>query len=310
MPEDDTDILVRIAWLYYYEGKTQNEISKLFKISRQKVQRLLNKAKDKGIVQIKIFNSSHNFLSLEDKLKKKFFLEDAVVVPTYEEGEGLMKSLARAASEYLSPLLENITILGLGMGRTLSYLPDYIDSSITLKKEFKIVSLLGNLLKNHSSNPLSIGLKISEKLRVPFYGLWVPYRVDSIEVVETIKKQEMISEVLKMIENVDISVVGIGGIERRDLKNGIVNEKEVKTLKEKGAVGDILGRWFNIEGKLIFEEFNNKIIGADVKTPGKTIGVAGGIEKIEAIFGALKGNLVDILIIDEKTAENLLKMER
>ncbi|HOP25396.1 MAG TPA: sugar-binding domain-containing protein [Defluviitoga sp.] len=307
MTNENIDIMIQTAWMYYYEGKTQSEISKILKISRQKVQRLLNKAKEEGIVQVKISDSAYKLISIKNSFKQKFSIDDAIIVPTLEEGELLKRSLARATADYLSPLLKDVTTLGLGMGSTLSYLPDYIETSLSLKKDFRVVSLLGNLLSNHSSNPLSIGLKISEKLGVPYYGLWAPYRVDSIEAAKTIKKQEMIARVLEMVKKADISVVGIGGIENRDLKDDIVNEKEVKILKKMGAVGDILGKWFDIEGRFVYEELSDKIIGANVKTPGTTVGVAGGKEKIKAIFGALKGNLVDIIIIDEKTAEMVLR---
>jgi len=302
----EKDMIIRVAWMYYCEDKTQNEISTVLKISRQKVQRLLAKAKEEDLVQIRIVNPIYNLLSLEKRLKKAFAIQDVVVVPSAQEGEELRKSLSRAAANYLSPLLEKTSVLGLGNGATLSHLPNYIDSSITLRSDFKVVSLLGNLLKNFSSNPSSIGMRFSDRLGVPYYGLWVPYKLDTVDAVETVMKQEAVSEVLEMMKTVEISVVGIGATKNRNLNSGIVNEEEMKTLQSLGAVGDILGRWFNIDGEPVFEELNRRVIGADVKTPGKTIGVAGGIEKREAILGALRGKLIDVLVIDEKTAEVVL----
>jgi len=305
MPE--YDMMIRITWMYYCEDKTQSEISSILKMSRQKVQRLLSKAKEQGLVQVKILNSVHNLLSVEGKLRKVFSIHDAVVVPTAEDGEELRRSLARAAANYLSPQLEKISILGLGNGATLSHLPNYFDPSIIFKKNFKVVSLLGNLLRNYSSNPTSIGMKFSDRFGVPYYGLWVPYKLDTVDAVDTVVKQKAVSEVLEIIKKVEISVVGIGSTVNRNLNSGIVNEAEMKLLKSMGAVGDILGRWFNIEGKFVYEELNRRVIGADVKTPGKAIGVAGGIEKAEAIQGALEGNLIDVLVTDESTADTILE---
>ncbi len=82
----ENDILIKVSWLYYFDNKTQSEISKMLNISRQKVQRLLVKAKEKEIVRITLSNPAYNLMSLEKKLKEKFNLVDAVVVPTVEKG--------------------------------------------------------------------------------------------------------------------------------------------------------------------------------------------------------------------------------
>ena len=73
--------LVRVAKLYYQFDLTQNEIAKRLGLSRVKIHRLLNTAKEIGIVKIQIDVPDSGFLDLENLLISKFGLRDALVVP-------------------------------------------------------------------------------------------------------------------------------------------------------------------------------------------------------------------------------------
>ena len=53
-PNETNRLLVKIARLYYEQEHTQGEIAEQLNISRQKVQRSLQKAKEEGIVQVGI----------------------------------------------------------------------------------------------------------------------------------------------------------------------------------------------------------------------------------------------------------------
>jgi len=304
------DILVKISWLYYVRNFTQTEIASKLYISRAKVQRMLIKAKEEGIVQIKIAHQRYNLLSLEETLKDIFHLDDAVIIPSNYSSNGklLKEDLGKAAALYLDDKFSQIEFFGVGMGDTLKYFADTLVSETKLvNKDLKIISLFGNLLPNVSWNPYSIGSKIAEKLNASFYGLWAPARVDSIEVAQLIKDQDLVRNTLSMIEKVELSIVGIGNIKNGLItKYGLEDKGELKNLIKKGVVGEILGYWFDINGLQVLPKLREKLIGAPIKVPGKTIAVAGGLEKTNAIMGALRGRLIDILITDEACAKNLV----
>jgi len=304
------DILVKISWLYYVRNFTQTEIASKLYISRAKVQRMLIKAKEEGIVQIKIAHQRYNLLSLEETLKDIFHLDDAVIIPSNYSSNGklLKEDLGKATALYLDDKFSQIEFFGVGMGDTLKYFADTLVSETKLiNKDLKIISLFGNLLPNVSWNPYSIGSKIAEKLNASFYGLWAPARVDSIEVAQLIKDQDLVRNTLSMIEKVELSIVGIGNIKNGLItKYGLEDKGELKNLIKEGVVGEILGYWFDINGLQVLPKLREKLIGAPIKVPGKTIAVAGGLEKTNAIMGALRGRLIDILITDETCAKNLV----
>jgi len=313
---NDEDVLVKICWLYYLKSHTQLQIAEQLNISRIKVQRLLTEAREKGIIRFSIAHEGCNLLSLEEEFKNHFELDDVVIVPSDStppmNDKELKKELAEAARIYLEDKLSRFEYIGIGMGDTLRYFADKISVQAGFSnKGIKIISLFGNLLPNASVNPYSIGYKISEKLNGTFYGLWAPAKFDSPELAAAFKQQKLIKDVFSMIDKLQFSIIGIGNLNTGLInKFGIIDEGDFALLLKGKAVGEILGYWYDIRGLQVLPELRWKIIGAPIKLPGKSLAIAGGIDKVNPIIGALKGKLVDILITDEKTARAIMEKEK
>src|SRR5436190_10053903 len=72
---------MRIAWMYYVEGLTQNEIADRLGIGRVTVVRNLNEALRRREVKIWIEGEVAECLELEGRLRESFDLKEAIVVP-------------------------------------------------------------------------------------------------------------------------------------------------------------------------------------------------------------------------------------
>lgn len=90
----------------------------------------------------------------------------------------------------------------------------------------------------------------------------------------------------------------------------MLSEKDLKLLSRNGAVGDILLRFFDRNGVELDENLlTNHVISmslSQLRNVERAIGIAGGLRKFEAIRGALRGRLINILVTDQFTAERLL----
>src|SRR5260370_42633884 len=75
------DLQARAAWLYYVEGLTQLQISRVMDTSRAKVIRLLASARDSGIVRIRIQGEGSDHIALCSRLIDRYRLHKAGVVP-------------------------------------------------------------------------------------------------------------------------------------------------------------------------------------------------------------------------------------
>jgi len=308
------DLITKVAWLYYKEKLTQQDISARINISRQKVQRFLEKARGLEIVRFQVKNPYANILSIESELIKKYTLKDAVVVPYLSDKDNLLKkSFAKAGASYLERIISqhNNSIVGLGWGNTTAYLADYFDS-LPIKTKVEVVSLIGNLMNNVAINPYVIAEKIANKLDASFYNIWAPAITQSKERAEIFKSEPWINCVLQKASKANIILFSVGEVSPSAslFKMGYLSNDELKRLVGKGAVGDILSRFFNAQGNLINDEIHERVIGVPIdnlKDKGKiVIGIAGGPPKFDAIRGALKGKYINVLITDEETAQKLL----
>ena len=109
----------RAAWLYFVAGLTQAQISKKLGLNRTRVNRLLAQARDQGLVQINITGRLASCVDLEEKLKQRYGLEDATVVPTPPDQELIPQVIATAAAAALSSRIKDGMSVGVGWGRTL-----------------------------------------------------------------------------------------------------------------------------------------------------------------------------------------------
>ena len=96
------------------------------------------------------------------------------------------------------------------------------------------------------------------------------------------------------------------------MQTGYVDERILEEFLRSGAVGDISLQFFDKFGNVEkFREFNGRVAGmpiAQLKKVPRRIGIAGGSEKAEAVYGAIKGDFLNILITDVDCAKVLLEM--
>ena len=119
---------------------------------------------------------------------------------------------------------------------------------------------------------------------------------------------------IELFDEVTLALVGIGVVEPSPLlasSGNIFSPEEQAMLREHGAVGDVLVRFFDSQGQPVNTLLDDRVIGMSLeqlKRVRRSVGVAGGKRKQEAIHGALKGGLVNTLITDRFTAERLVQI--
>ena len=158
----------------------------------------------------------------------------------------------------------------------------------------------------------TLATKVGNLLHCASYNLSAPMYVDGSKEKEMIEGIEEISKVLQMAENADIALIGIGSMQKDSsiLKAGIRTEEEYTELIQKGAVGEIVGRIYDKEGQVVDEDLRRKMIGISTQQIKKIpvrVGISYGKDKVEAIKGAIKGEMINVLVTDATTAEKLME---
>lgn len=109
-----------------------------------------------------------------------------------------------------------------------------------------------------------------------------------------------------------VVLTGIGTYSEDCLQNKekLFSEADYIELGEKGAVGDLLGRWFNESGECIDCSCNHRVISMPfdiLKTIPIRLLVAYGEQKVNSIKSVLRKKLINVLVTDEMTARKILE---
>lgn len=308
---DERRQIVKVSTLYYFEGLTQAEIAKKIGVSRPLISKLLNKAKEHGIVEIYIRDENAHTVELEHRLEKQYGLKEAIVIPTSGRNSDMIKhSLGKAASFYVSKNIQGAKKLGISWGSTLEkFVQEYPYEQHQQLKIIPLVGGMGSKLVEIHSNLLAY--QLAQKMNATCSYLYAPAMVESEELKQRLVQSEDIALVLEEGRNVDMAVVGLGTPFEESTMTTMdyLKDENLKSLKEAGAVGDIGSRFYDHEGKQIAHPLNDLVIGLDIeeyKRIPEVIGIVEGVHKAESIKAALKGGFLDVLVIDDTMAALLL----
>jgi deoxyribonucleoside regulator len=308
MADVKNSLITKIAIMYYEKNMKQEDIARATALSKAKVSRLIQKARQTGVVKIKVNKPVETNRQLEAQLMKLFLLRDAMVV-TDPGSDNLLDQLGKAAAFYLDMFLKDNDILGVSVGETVSRIPDYLKPQKL--HNLRVVQLIGGFGDVIYSNPLNIITKISERLKARGTYANVPVVVESEDLKKRLMQSETMQPVLKLWSECNIAIMSIGtvGSSSLFLKTGVTSHLDMKRVKNLGGVGDILGHFFNKRGKLLDWEPNRRLITMpfdQINGVERLIVVAGGEHKIEAIKGGLNTECIDVLITDDLTANKLI----
>jgi deoxyribonucleoside regulator len=307
--------VVEAARMYYQLDYSQQQIAEKLGISRPSVSRLLQQAKQEGVVQIKIIDPYENTVELAEKLKSTFDLKHCIVasIPNFENGN-IKRNLGEAAASFLSEIVQDGDIIGTTWGTTLYHMSQQVQPKNV--KDVKVVQLNGGVSHSETNTYASEILNdLSNAFHTVPYFLPLPAVVDNVHVKEAILSDRHVRTILDMGKQANIAVITVGELhETSTLVNaGYFSTLDLQTLNAKGAVGDICSRCLTVDGDICLEELDERTIGLPLSELAKkeySILVAGGSGKIDGIYGALRGKFSNVLITDQYTAKALLEMVR
>ncbi|HYK73536.1 MAG TPA: sugar-binding transcriptional regulator [Pseudoneobacillus sp.] len=306
--------LIEVARLYYQFDLSQQRIAEKLGISRPSVSRMLQQAKEQGIVQIKIFDQSESTERLANSVKEAFNLKHCIVIPVPEYSEESMKvELGKAAAAYIGEIVQNGDIIGTTWGTTLYEVAQRVKPKNV--KGVTVVQLNGGISYSETN---TYAAEILNDLSAAFntfpHFLPLPAVVDHPVVASAIHSDQQIKRVLNLGKQCDIALYTVGELTKEStlFKAGYFSSEDFELLKSQKAVGDICSRIIDVEGNICNQQLDERTIGinlSDLKNKHYSILIAGGMEKVDAIIGALKGQFTNVLITDQNTAQILLTLD-
>ncbi|MBN1782680.1 sugar-binding transcriptional regulator [bacterium] len=311
-PDPHIALLVETARLYYIHQMSQQQIAGKIGISRPGVSRLLQQARDEGIVKIEIVDPASRGSHIEQALKEKFKLKNAIVVPADPHSvQETKKRLGQAAAVYLNGLVFDGCTMAVSWGTTMREVVNHLTPRPV--KNMTVVQAVGGITHaEFDPHASEIAQRFGENFRAKSFFLLLPAIVDSRTVKEAMVSDKRIYETLNMLKRADIVVCSAGTFKPDSLliQADYLSPAEVDILGRAGAVGDICCRMITEQGEICWPELDARTVAAefsDLKKAPYSIAVAGGREKETVIRAGLAGGYFNVLITDDQIAECLLQ---
>lgn len=312
---DRDELLAQVARDYYEERLTQDEIGRRINASRSTVSRLLQQALDRGIVRIIIDYPWERAGDLEQRLMDCFHLREVqVLLSKCRDDDKVREGMGMLAARLIDREIMDDAILGISYGRSLACTIAAL--APTRQVSTSVVPIIGAL---GSDNPFIDGPELVRRFAQIYGGdfryLPAPLLVDEVRTRNALLQSPQISETLSLARRATTILMGIGTLEpgySSQIWAGYLDERELAWLRNQGAAGHMAAQFYDIHGRLLDVEVNQRSVGIGIKAlPGKdpVIAIAGGEVKAEAILGALHGRYLNVLITDDTAARKVLALE-
>lgn len=302
---------LEVAKLYYENQWSQNEIAENLKISRTTVSRLLQHARDVGLVKITIVNPYNDIQELSLSLQKKYNIKNIVIVPNEDlTADELLAKVGKYAANYLQSIVKDNDIIGLGWGKTIYQIANHLNPKDV--KNIKVVQMKGSISNTPQRNYAFESVnEFANAFKTSAQYLPLPVIFDHEETKKLVEEDTHIKNIMTMAKKANIAVFTVGTVRNTALlfKLGYFTKEEQLRL-QKESVGDVFSRFINSEGKIVDEKIDKRTIGIELdelRNKEHSILAASGIAKVPAIHGALIGGYANTLIIDQSCANQLLE---
>ena len=310
------ELLLRVAWFYYKDELTQDEIARRLSVSRASVGRMLDRARKVGLVSINL-NADHlDAFEVSSRLRRAFGLTEALVVPDHEKEPAdrhvLNSRLGLGGAQFMSTHLRPGGSLGVGWGDTVSRVITSVNFGAV--GPVHMVTLTGGVDGYLQTILSSKGDGGPEPEATTATIIPAPIVASTPRLAAALKAEPAIQQVLRQACGVEQAIVGVGtpATDATIVEMGYLGPEDVLRLRDLGVVGDILGQFFDADGTVVSLPIHDRRIGielSDLASIPKVVGVAGGLHKTEAILGALRGGFLDVLVTNELVALRLLELE-
>jgi DNA-binding transcriptional regulator LsrR (DeoR family) len=311
---EELRLMAKVASLYYTRKLRQVDIAAQLDLSQATVSRLLKRAQEEGIVRISVSTPMGSYPDLENALAERYGLKEVILVEAGVDDNQLLRNLGAAGAFYLETTVRNDEYIGISSWSETLLATANAMQPLNRSISARVIQILGGI-----GNPTAEthAAQLTRRLANLVHGeatiLSAPGVVGSRETRDILLADPFVSEAITLFDRVTLALVGVGALEPSRLlasSGNVFSQRELETLREQGAVGDVCLRFFDEEGQQVNTPLNDRVIGMSLeqlKHVARPVGIAGGKRKFAAIRGALKGGVIHVLITDHLTAEQLLQ---
>lgn len=302
--------LVRTATVarhHYLLGRSKVEIAEDLGISRFKVARMLDAAREAGLVQISIGQVDGLDLDASARLTDALRLRHCAVVASGAGADTeVLAALGGTAARLLADVLAPGDVLGLPWSRAVLAMAQRLDRLPAVR----VVQLTGALEQpGHDATAVDIVRSAARASGGQSSIFHAPFALDDVEAAAALRADRTVATGLEQAGTVTHAAVGVGAwAPGMSTIYDVATAEERRRLAEAGVVGEIAGVPFDADGRPVQDPMTDRLItlsGDQLQGIGEVMALAYGAAKAGAVRAALRGGLVTSLVVDAALAARL-----
>jgi len=309
------DQLILAARLYFLDGLPQAQIGKLVNVSQSKISRMLALARERGLVRVTVPEYETRATSIEHRLKESLGL-DAVVIRSVAgvRVPELRQTVGYFAAAQASKWMEAAGVITLAGGRTMQCLVEHMKPPARPHAP-TLIQAMGNIDSSPGAyDSAELGRTLAQRCQGSFLTLNTPAILPDEETCHRFLRLEQIRHVMSRLALAELAFVGIGTLQNSVfVERKVLSKDDIETLRKAGAVGELLGRFYDERGVECDTPFQRRVVSLglrELRKVSRRVAVVAGADRTEAVLAAVKGRLLNALVIDEGGATALLEASK
>lgn len=308
----DTMTSAVIAHRFYVAGKSKIEIAEEFGVSRFRVARVLDWARDSGLVRIDFDLPVPVDVKLSDEVRSAYGLDQCFVLDrAASKGERpeVRRRIGAVAARLLSEIVTENDVLGLSWARSVNVTTE----AVRKLAKCPVVQLCGVQAgidtRDRSVETVSRLASTSGGDAYPIYG---PLVLPDRRTTEILRRQPGIAETFGQFKHLTKAVVSIGAwLPGESTVYDAVHPDEREAIAARGAAAEVAARLFDGDGQPMSTGLAHHVLAISteelLRVP-EVIALGYTAPKARAIDAVLRSGLVSTLITDAPAAERLPRL--
>lgn len=302
-----------VARMFFDREMTKVQIAASLGISRFRVARLLEMARQRGLVRIEFRDIPSQDRELARRIEERWGL-DLCVVAAGSHPDPAGSAMARLAAAVVSELIGPEEVIGIAWGSTLAALVAELPARVS--PGVHVVQLAGSsALVERIRNPGELARVLADRLGATYHPLFAPAFVESADLRDALLREPEIEATVGQLDHISLAIMGIGAFAGgRSSSSSLVQTRvladaDLERLLDQGAVGDLILYPFDAHGRFVDDRLTRRAVAVTIeqlRRVPRVIGVAGSAVKAEAIAAALATGIIRILVTDEAAAERIV----
>lgn len=300
--------MVRAARRYYRDDASKVQIGEELGVSRFKVARLLEQARELGVVTITIHDSGLHLPGLSTAVAGHLGLDRVVVIESSGSDADVRRQVGQAAADQLGSILREGEVLGLAWGRTLTAM----SAAMPPLPRLDVVQLTGALGTELADSPVEVVRRVALQSGGTARPIFAPLVVDDPATADALRRQPDVAAALAMFDSLSTAVVSVGSWDPPESQLlRTVGPAEQRDLLDRGVVAEVASILVSDEGEPVAPEFQSRCLTIDVeqmRRVPRVVAAAGGARKARALAAVVRAGLVTELVCDRALAEAVLAL--